>query len=605
MRLSFHIAVFSALLLTGILSAPATGCATGTAAKPGCDFAVIRESLYRTESAASGSYTAVNTRTGAAGRYQFMPATREAYLRRHPECGGSNCSSTEQWISPACHPVQDCIMNAFTNDNLTQIRKDPACKQLLDNGGQTVTGSGQGKTMTCQVTESGLIAAFHLGGWDECRKILANGRGDNDGPGGRGGTDVSYYVCRHGGLPVPGNCTPNPSNTTTPNAAGTTGTQAQVDFSGLDLSGPPDALRDWWVAGLMLMAEQFTVNMAAQIKAVGMMFDAKHQLETQRLLQEKSAEAHKDYQPSEQLCTFGTFTRDLVATERTTNLSRDALSERLLQKELRRGDNMANSQDVLELSRISHFRSRFCDPNDNASGLNELCPNPTPLHMRNRDIDFTRTIDKPLSLDIDLEKSSGTSEDEESVFALLDNLFATDALPRAPEDALELRKFNYNYLNLRSIAAIRGIARNSIANIVAMKTATPNKNNDTNAPYLRALLREFGLSDEEIQTYLGSNPSYYAQMEFLTRKIYQNPVFYTNLYDKPANVQRIRAAMKAVKLMQDRDIHAALQRREMLFSMLLELQLRTRAEDVYDSLEKGLFSIGIQSNNLGGTAIGP
>ena len=75
-----------------------------------------------------------------------------------------------------------------------------------------------------------------------------------------------------------------------------------------------------------------------------------------------------------------------------------------------------------------------------------------------------------------------------------------------------------------------------------------------------------------------------------TKKIYQSPTFYTNLYDKPANVQRLRAAMKAVKIMQDRDIHAAYLRREMLMSMLLEVKLRGKDENVQKYLEKSIFS---------------
>lgn len=605
MKIYAHIAIFTAMLFLAGLYDPPNGCAQGAPGTPACDFSAINNSLYSTESSSAGGYTAVNNRTGAAGRYQFMPATRETYIQRNPQCNGQNCRSTQQWISQPCHAVQECIMSAFTNDNLTQIRRDPACQQLLANGGQTVTGTGQGRTLTCQVTESGLIAAFHLGGWDECRNILANGRGDNDGAGGRGGTDVSYYVCRHAGLAVPGNCAPSPVTVTPGTGIGSTGTQAQMDFSGgLDLSGPLDALRSWWVASLMLMAEQFTASMAAQVEAIGLMFDAKHQLETQRLFQEKTAEAHRDYQPSEQMCTFGTFARDLLATERSVNLSRDVIAEKLLQKEVRRGENFAYSQDSMDLSRIAVFRTRFCDQNDNGTGLRLLCPNPAPVHMRNRDINYTQTVDRPLSLNIDMLNAENT-EDERAVFALVDNLFATDGIPIAPENTIELRRYNNNYLNLRSITAMRGIARNSVANIVAMKTVTPNRDNNTNAPYLRALLREFGLSTQEITDHLGENPSYYAQMEFLTRKMYQNPIFYTNLYDKPANVQRIRAAMKAIKLMQDRDIHSALQRREMLLSMLLEIRLRNTAEDAYDALEKGMFSVGVTSNRSGQTAPDP
>lgn len=181
MRYAYLLGFFTLLLLSGAIASPKTACATsGGGAAPPCDFTAIKDSLYGTESASAGGYSAVNRRTGAAGRYQFMPATRATYLRRHPECNGQNCGTTAQWISSACWPVQECIMNAFTNDNLQQIRKDPACQQLLANGGTRVTGTGQGNTLTCNVTESGLIAAFHLGGWDECRKILANGRGDKD-----------------------------------------------------------------------------------------------------------------------------------------------------------------------------------------------------------------------------------------------------------------------------------------------------------------------------------------------------------------------------------------------------------------------------------------
>src|SRR5690606_26127174 len=106
---------------------------------------------------------------------------------------------------------------------------------------------------------------------------------------------------------------------------------------------------------------------------------------------------------------------------------------------------------------------------------------------------------------------------------------------------------------------------------------------------LKALMKEMGLPDDEVEKVLGENPSYYAQMEFLSKKIYQNPNFYTALYDKPANVERIRAAMTAVKLMNDRDIHAAMLRREMLLSMMLELRLRERADVIYRDTNSAIY----------------
>lgn len=578
---------------------PQGGGALGTEA---CNFTAIKESLYKSES--TGDYTAVykdkNGNPAALGRYQFIPTTRSGYVKAHPECKTTDgqpataCDTNEAWVREPCWPVQDCIMDAFTNENLTRIRKDPDCQKLLSNGGQTVTGSGQGQTLTCKVTESGLLGAMHLGGQSQCRRIIETApAGQPTGPGDRDalGTSTAYYTCKHGGLSVPGNCTPASSDTSGASTGGAVATLPQQQFmnDGMELGGPPNPLRTWWVGGLMLMAEQFTANMAAQIEAIGMMFDAKHQLESQRLFQQKTAEAHKDYQPSEQMCTFGTMARDLAATERSANLTREALATHILHRELGTGEAVGQTKSSDTFSRLKQFRARFCDPEDNGKGLQNLCPNPPPAEMRNRDINYTQTIDQPLSLTIDM-KDDQLTPDEEAVFALIDNLFAHDVMPRIPTSPSDVRRYQFSYMNLRSVAAMRGIARNSIANLIALKTATPNITDQTsNAPFIRAMLREFGLNDEEIHKTLGDNPSYYAQMEVLTKKIYQNPVFYTNLYDKPANVLRIRAAMKAIKLMQDRDIQAALQRREMLMSMMLELRLRERAEPAYTAAIGSMF----------------
>jgi hypothetical protein len=207
--------------------------------------------------------------------------------------------------------------------------------------------------------------------------------------------------------------------------------------------------------------------------------------------------------------------------------------------------------------------------------------------MRNRDINYTLTVDAPLSLDVNLTDTVVT-DDERAIFALVDNLFAHNVIPNLPAAAMNQPKYQYHYMNVRSLIAMRGVVRSTIANVIALKTASPQAQT-SNAPYLGALFREFGINDTEIGLLLGERPSYYAQMELLTKKIYQNPTFYTGLYDKPANVKRIRAAMTAIKLMQDRDIAASLQRREMLLSIMLELRLRKQAESVYTATEKALF----------------
>ena len=133
------------------------------------------------------------------------------------------------------------------------------------------------------------------------------------------------------------------------------------------------------------------------------------------------------------------------------------------------------------------------------------------------------------------------------------------------------------YLDLRAIYAKRSVAQNSFAALVAMRTA----GDPGSAPYVKAVMRELGIADTaEIEKLLGVNPSYFAQMEVLTKKLYQNPMFYTELYDKPANIERKGAALQAIGLMQDRDLYNSLIRSEAVMSVLIETQLEREQEKI-------------------------
>jgi len=570
-----------------------------------CDFTELKNSIAGTESGGDCSQEGLGdaAKVGANGKYQFIPDTWKSMVKNCPNAERCPHASHAFFHDPVCCQVQECAMDNLLAANL-KYTKSKACQELLGKSieGLQIVYDRKKKTwvtnkLPCQVSLSGILGAAHLGGNDVCSNVLngrCGGNGDFDGAGGGctyKGTSEAYYMCRHGNKGVPGQCTPPAGHDAQTPPIGTwPQIRIRIGQGEPVIIGSNDGIKEHWVAGMMLMAEQFTANMAMMVQMIGTLFDAKHQLETQRLFQEKVAEAHKDYQPSEQMCTFGTMARDLLATERSANLSRTAVSAQLLQRELGSGDSMGMSYATDSLSRLAQFRKKFCNPDDNGKGLKFLCPTAAPAETRNVDINYTQVLDQPLSLDINLMKADVTP-DEEIVFALVDNLFAHDPMPRLPVDPMAQQKYQYHYMNVRSIVAMRGIARNSISNIIAMKTATPNAeaNGASAAPYMRALMLEFGLKPEEVKKLLGDNPSYYAQMELLTKKIYQNPSFYTNLYDKPANIERIRTAMRAIKLMQDRDIQASLHRREMLLSIMLELRLRQRAEAVYNAAETSMF----------------
>lgn len=359
--------------------------------------------------------------------------------------------------------------------------------------------------------------------------------------------------------------------------------------------------RDWLIDefftnhiryAMTLMTNQMTNVSMQQVKIIGSFFDAKHQLETQRLFQQLMAQAHKDYQPSQGMCDIGTSARGLVASERKTNLTQQVLARRVLDREMRSGDNLTQTLNSDLYSRLDLFKKNFCHQNDNANNLNHLCiDGNAPQATINKDVDFTRTVDSQLTLNLDFSNNGGgeANGDEKAAFALMTNLFANKIIQGIGDRVLANGNGDPNanahkYMNLRAVAAKRSVAQNSMTAIIAERAAG---NEETgHAPFVKAALLELGVASEEIGFLLGVNPSYFAQMEVLTKKLYQNPVFYTELYDKPTNVLRKRASIRAIGLMQDRDYFKSQLRSEAVLSVILESMLNEEHDRVYSQLNK-------------------
>ena len=243
-------------------------------------------------------------------------------------------------------------------------------------------------------------------------------------------------------------------------------------------------------------------------------------------------------------------------------------------------------------TRVHQFRTVYCDLSDNNASLKYMCEHdqsgdgtpPTGAKdwkRVNKDIDFQRTLDSVNTIEVNYADSKAT-DIEEDIVALAKNLYWPVTYERPDPDTLPQHK--YDIMDARRVTALYSIAHNSFAHYVGLKSeanSAPKK--DKFVPgwaYMNTMLREFNISDEEITNIMGENPSYYAQMDFLTKKLYQIPDFYTNLYDTPTNVDRILVSMDAISLMQQRDHYESMLRHEMLSSALLQTELVPRMERV-------------------------
>ena len=184
--------------------------------------------------------------------------------------------------------------------------------------------------------------------------------------------------------------------------------------------------------------------------------------------------------------------------------------------------------------------------------------------------------------------------------AIASNLFSSDVLNKPDLSTSNLQDAEGAYLEMRSLIAKRSVVEGSFNAIVGMKSMGPDDSQDP-APrtvlYTMNIIKQLGVTSDGAALNLisGTNdnlsknepsmrPSYYALMETLAQKIYEDDQFYSNLYDTPANVLRKSVAMRAINLMLERDMHKSELRSEMDLSVWLELELMKYQKETQNRL---------------------
>lgn len=341
----------------------------------------------------------------------------------------------------------------------------------------------------------------------------------------------------------------------------------------------------WNIANaLMMWTNELSSTAMAQMFAVGAFFDAKHQLETQRLLQMKMADAYRDYHPDIEMCTIGTVARSLGANSRKSEMVAYAIVENQIDRLTNARNSSAHSGPSSDKdARIALLKRRFCDARDAGGVMGiSVCNPATAVEGRNGDVDFNGIMG-PLTVSMNFADAVRTGP-EENVLGLSANLYANDVFPPFPDASFNTDRGRTYALDQRAIAAKRSVATYSFGSIVGMKAGNMGALPPGSTSFVDAVLEQLGSpAGADSRGMIGESPSYYAQMELLTKKIYQQPDFYTNLYDAPANVERKSAAIRAIRLIQDMDRFNSVLRSEQNLSVLLELYIEDLQTDVINS----------------------
>lgn len=332
-----------------------------------------------------------------------------------------------------------------------------------------------------------------------------------------------------------------------------------------------------YVGGIKKVATHLTNAITFEATVLGAMLDGRNLMDTLRTLQISSTQTLKNYVPSDALCRFGTLSKSTASADTIVKKNKLAIGDVMLQRNKNRSGTLFADSERGMINALENFTRKYCDTTTN-NGMEKYCSITTSPNdvLLNRDVDFSRVFESPMTLDLDFTDGSVTN-DEQSILALLDNLSLS---PRM--DGIDSQNFSpssdYQKLqDVRSYDAMKSVSANSFASLVAEKAKTTA----AAGSYMHTMLTQLGLTTAQAKSLIGDNPSYFAQMEVLTKKLFQNPQFYVNLYEGEANIDRQRVAMKAIELQQDRDFLESLRRREMLLSTLLNSKINAQALD-YD-----------------------
>lgn len=332
---------------------------------------------------------------------------------------------------------------------------------------------------------------------------------------------------------------------------------------------------DFWTKNIKPQLEIAQSSIGAHLLASsalqGNLLDTQSKVNTLMTRNVAEADVALNANPSEALCRFGTLSRDMVKRDEIVGTKHRALVKASLDRQLYQPKSdpslMGATGDLLE--RYNKFRVNLCDKKSYAEGFTSLCSNNSDTVM-NLDIDYTRLIDTRPTIP--------AADDAAAVIPMMQNLFASRIANELVIKALEqsdTKNADDSLLDLRALIAKRSVAENTFQSIVARRT----EGSAGSAVNMKALLKNMGIAeDSEAVRYLGDNPSYQAQMELLTKRIYQDEDFYKNLMDNPSNVARQYAAMQSFGLMQQRDIYDSIQRAELILSLIVEMELSNIAD---------------------------
>ncbi len=335
-----------------------------------------------------------------------------------------------------------------------------------------------------------------------------------------------------------------------------------------------DDLEDWMyhdfadmiIEALQQKSQQLTVSDQNATTSRASRTDAEIANDAAQETAEDQAEVATEMAPRTNLCVATGATVELASSEEGGQRTQAAAAEATTRYHSYGGGGAAPRGEGWEKQeRLKSCKDTYCNPDDFRGAVGVALGITAGGNRRvDNDIDVNRTLIEPLTLDIMPGNTSDSSSPAfRDIMEMSKNLYGNEMFYDLTPQRLDRDLFD-----IRQIQAKRNVLLESFMAQVGLKS----KGLNPVSAQTTAVFERLGLPDEVIQRDLKGQPSYYALMDVVTRKLYQDADYYVQLVDDPAANDRIMASGKAFQNMLSRDMAATLQRQEILYSMLLELK---------------------------------
>lgn len=362
----------------------------------------------------------------------------------------------------------------------------------------------------------------------------------------------------------------------------------------------------WWEAGVKPLAMQLTLELTstgwARMAEIGAFIDAKIHSETMLDMQVMAARATKRHIPSVNVCKFASLNKTTAQSNYRGNFISSTLNKYSLDRTLGSGGSIGASNSIDIRSRSQEALLKHCDPGELSNTMDSVCGAAAGSNgLTSKDINYGNTLATPDTINLlldpimqgladDTDTNPHNNNDTASILALKQLLYNHEVAPRMGKIAIGNNIFGHQnkYLKWRANAAKRSVAENSFDTIVGMKAAgggAVGQSQGIQTAQATGLYQSLGLSTADINELNKLAPSYWAQMEHLTKTLYKDPSFFVNLYDNPENVTRQSASMEAISLMQMRDYYESLIRSEMALSVMLDTEVRKEIQKLNNTIQ--------------------